>query len=116
MLHLASETSLELTAADRSSWVVATCTEALLVLELVEVGAAVDRRSEAVRLTRSMSDSTLHLDHALQPSHRLKRLEDSIHSLRYIRCSNLFIYYLRQVNGMNVRDTVFVRCVSVRPA
>ena len=55
-----------LTAADRSAWVVAARTEAFLVLELVEVGAAVDRCPEAGRLTLSTSHSTLHLYHALQ--------------------------------------------------
>jgi len=29
------------------------------------------------------------------------------------RCINKLSYYLRQVNGVNGRDTVFVRCVCV---
>jgi len=56
-----------LTAADRSTWIVAASAEAFLVLELVEVGAADDWSSEAGRLARrSTSHSALHLYYALQ--------------------------------------------------
>ena len=57
-----------LTATDRSAREVASSTEALLVLELVEVGAAVDGSlSVAGRLATAgpMSGPTLHPDHAL---------------------------------------------------
>jgi len=67
------------TAADRTAWVVASRTEALLVFKLVEVGAAVDWSSEAGRLAGPLFDAALHLDHALSSHHRVHGIYSTLY-------------------------------------